>query len=143
MDDLQRIVDGLARIEGKVDAFLAKNAPRTTAGGPGVAAGAVANDAELDSKFGDPTLKKSPPRHEGRDLAGLRYSQLTAPELECLIGFLDWKATKNDTEEGDDAKKFAGYARKDAARARGWLARVQAGKVSAPAHDIESDEIPF
>lgn len=111
---------------------------------------AVASDTELDGEWGDPVLKKSPPRWKGRDLASKRYSQLTEEELDCVIGFLEWKRDKNREEvaaavkSGDaaaqaKAEKGVMYAVKDAARARGWLRRLKQGWKPPTV----SDEIPF
>lgn len=113
----------LDRIEAKLDQLLARQAPAPQASRFAVAPGAVAPASELDSQYGNPTVRKDPPKWSGDSHAGKPYSECPADYLESLAGFLEWKAGK-DTENGDaDSLKYAGYARKDAARARGWAQR--------------------
>ena len=94
----------------------------------------VAPDADLDSEWGNPEIRKDPPRWHGQSYAGRRYSQTEPAYLDCLSSFLMWKAGKDDegamsTADADERArraKFAGYTRKDASRARGWGARLRA-----------------
>lgn len=117
------MTEQLDRIEAKLDQLLAAKAPATQASRFAVAPGAVAPESELDSQYGNPTVRKDPPKWTGDSFAGKPYSECPADYLESLAGFLEWKAGK-DTEKGDaDSLKYAGYARKDAARARGWAQR--------------------
>ena len=114
----------LKRIEGKLDALLARGSmSRPAAGGTSTRAGAVAPDSDLDSKYGDPSIRKDPPRWTGESFAGLTYSACSPEYLDELAIFLDWKAGKNEEDGSPEKLKFAGYDRKDAARARGWAAR--------------------
>lgn len=92
--------------------------------GGGASAGAAAPDSELDHEYGNPTVRKDPKKWTGKSYVGCTFSQCPVEYLETLAGFLDWKATKED-EEGKT--KYAGYSRKDAARARGWIRRIKAG----------------
>jgi hypothetical protein len=93
----------------------------------------VAPDADLDSEWGNPEIRKDPPRWHGQSYAGRRYSQTEPAYLDCLAGFLRWKAGKDDEmatsaaapEERTKCAKYAGYARKDAARAQGWAERLR------------------
>ena len=93
----------------------------------------VAPDADLDSEWGNPEIRKDPPRWHGQSYAGRRYSQTEPAYLDCLAGFLRWKAGKDDEmatsaaapEERTKYAKYAGYARKDAARAQGWAERLR------------------
>lgn len=118
------ILAALARIEGKIDALSKRPASATVTVPDG---GDVAPDSELDSKYGDPTVRKTPPRWTGGDIAGKKYSECAPDALDSLAGFLEWQA-KRDAEKGtEDGNKYAGYARKDAARARGWAKRKRSG----------------
>ncbi len=136
---LREILRAVQRIEARQTA-TPTGAPAATVGG------AVATDADLDSKWGDPDVRKDPPRWKGKSFEGKKYSQ-TAPEfLDELAGFLDWQAVKNDEKAaamkaaGDDKgfadqTKYARYSRTDAGRARGWGARMRSGKVGQ--QDVE------
>jgi hypothetical protein len=128
------MTDQLDRIEAKLDQLLAAKAPAPQASRFAVAPGAVAPASELDSQYGDPTVRKDPPKWTGDSFAGKPYSACSPEFLDNLAGFLEWKAGK-DTEKGDaDSLKYAGYARKDAARARGWAARNR--EKPAPSADL-------
>jgi hypothetical protein len=110
----------------------------------GTAAGSVATDADLDGRYGDPEVKRDPPRWDGESFKGRRYSACSSAFLLDLANFLDWKAGKTE-EEGDPGRlRFARYDRLDAARARGWAARIDAGQVAQDDPTDESgSEIPF
>lgn len=101
--------------------LLSRQAPAPQASRFAVAPGAVAPASELDSQYGNPVIKKDPPRWSGPSFVGQPYSACSAEYLESLAGFLEWKAGKN--EEDPERAKFAAYDRKDAARARGWAQR--------------------
>ena len=124
----------IQRIEQRLDAL--------TAAPPAQSGPAVASDAELDSQWGDPTVRKDPKKwpngapYDGPRFEGQHYSQATPEYLEALAGFLQWSADKDEktatdpgTEPETAAKKckYAGYARKDAARALGWARRMREG----------------
>ena len=119
IDALEKQVAELVAWRGKVLAAFG--------GGGGSSAGSTASDADLDGKFGNPTIKKDPPKWTGATCLGKRYSECPPGYLDSLAGFLDWKAEKN---MADNKTKFAGYDRADAARARGWAARLRAGWVA-------------
>lgn len=114
--------------------------PARGGGGSSAQRGAIADDADLDSQWGDPEIRKDPPRWDGPSFAGCRYSECTPEYLETLAGFLDWKADR-DEEEGrvtSKGKPTAPYSRKDAARARGWAKRIREGR-AAPAASQRSN----
>ena len=142
------IKEQLDRIEAMVILLCAGKAPAASpapASGYVVAPGAVADDAELDSNYGNPDVRKDPPRWKGDSFKGKKYSACSPEYLDALAGFLDWQAGKDDEKGTDDGKKYAGYARKDSARARGWAKRLRAGWKQPgrePGIDDE-DEIPF
>lgn len=127
---LRKEVHALAQHLGAVE-----RPARQAAGG----APAVATDAELDSQYGDPEIRKDPPRWDGESFKGCKMSEATPEYLDSLAGFLDWRAGKKReeaaelTDEDDETKaerakavKYAGYDEKDAARARGWARRKRA-----------------
>lgn len=105
--------------------------------GGGAAGASVASDRDLDSKYGDPVVKFDPRDWRGGSCKGLRFSECPADFLDLIAETFDYFAQKaeRDNEKTDSGKPVADYKRKDAARARGWAARVRAGKVpqTAPA----------
>lgn len=135
----------LDRIEAMLTQLLSRQAPAPQASRFAVAPGAVAPASELDSQYGNPVVRKDPPKWHGGSHAGKPYSECPPDYLENLAGFLEWKAGK-DTENGtEDGLKYAGYARKDAARARGWAQRNR--EKPAPPPDLfgggEAEDIDF
>jgi hypothetical protein len=93
----------------------------------------------LDGPYGDPIIKaKDPKDWTGPPQAGKHFS-------ECPPAYLDLIADRYTYFAGreTDATK-AGYNRLDAARARGWAARLRAGW-TAPRPDgpvFAGDESP-
>ena len=83
----------------------------------------VATDADLTGERGDPKVERNPPRWDGDDMTGRRWSQTSAAFLGCMAGFLDWKA--DNPREGKE--QYVQWDRKDAARARAWAARLVGG----------------
>jgi hypothetical protein len=91
----------------------------------------IADDRELDGKYGDPDVKFDLRSEEwqGASMIGNRFS-------ECPVEWLDALAASKESyaeylrgpKRGapEDIKK-AGYAEKDAARARGWAKRIRSG----------------
>lgn len=127
LDLLRRIAKDVADIKAAMAAGVGASAAAlgiatSTGGGAG---GGVASERELDSEHGDPIIRKDPPRWSGESFVGCHYSQTTPEYLDEVAGFKDWQASKNDGVEAK--KKYAAYDRKDAARARGWAARMRAG----------------
>ena len=125
---LAEIKADLKRIESKIEGVRATSHSAPAAGG------AVAPDFELDSQYGDPAVRKSPPRWSGDSFDGKPFSQCSAEFLDVLAEFKDWQAGADErkapslTEEEREKKlKYARYGRSDAARARGWAARIRRG----------------
>ena len=113
-EDIAEILRTVQRIEKMLLSKGTPSAGVTTTAGP--AQGVCASDADLDGEYGDPEIRKDPPRWTGESFATRHYSQSTPEFLDNLAGFIDWKAGK------------------DAARARGWAKRLRAGwKPAAPA----------
>ena len=93
-----------------------------------------ASDKELDSQYGNPEIKKDPPRWKGPSFVGRRYSECTPEYLENLASFCDWKAGR-DAAAGKmtrGGKPLADLVRRDAARARGWANRLREGWKGTP-----------
>lgn len=80
---------------------------------------------DIDDQYGDPTVRKDPPKWDGESMVGRRYSECPPAFLRKLAGFLDWKAGKTEQEGDPERQKYVGYDRKDAARARAWAERIE------------------
>lgn len=118
---LKEINERVGRIEGRL-----AGAPRAS-GSPG---GDVAPDSDLDSQYGDPEVRKDPKRWiegGGESFVGMPFSRCPAEYLDSLAGFKEWQAQKDQEAGIPEKQKYVGYARKDAARARGWAARLRSG----------------
>lgn len=112
-----------ARVEA-LEARLAATTPVAPAAASATVS--VADDHDLDSPYGDPEVRRDPPRWKGEAMAGKRYSQTSPAFLECIAGFLEWAASQADAkgEMTTGGKPRAPYLRRDAARARGWRLRL-------------------
>lgn len=120
-DDL--IISLLRSIDGTLKQIL--NARRSTA------AKQVADDRDLDGQYGDPEVRLNPRDWTGESMKTRKFSQCPAEFLDMLADALDYFAGKDEAEgkTTNAGKPAAPYRRRDAARARGWAARVRAGKV--------------
>lgn len=94
---------------------------------------AAADNRELDSGKGDPVVTRDPKKWTGPPMIGRKFSQCPVDYLEVVADFLEWKV--NNPQAGKDPK-FADYDRRDAARALGWIQRLNGGWVS-PAGAID------
>lgn len=112
---------------------------------------AVADDADLDGKYGDEEIKRMPSAKywPGEDFTGRRMSETTVQFLEAFAKYKNACAWANEKEGNPDKAKYAGYDRKSAARARGWAQRLKNGW-TAPATSSGGDfpaddggDIPF
>lgn len=135
---LKSIDERVSRMEGMLMALCAG---RSVSGGNGTTGGAkaspggnqrggggeVASERDLDSQYGDPTVKKDPKRWTGESFAGCRMSECPPEYLEVLADLKDWMADKDEEKGTDDGRRFAKYGRLDAARARGWAERKRNG----------------
>jgi hypothetical protein len=94
--------------------------------------GGVADDRDLDSEYGNFSIKRDPPRWNGQSYVGYKLSETEPEYLDVLASFKDWQADKDEEQGKKDAKgrPTAPMNRKDAARARGWAARLRAGWAS-------------
>lgn len=97
----------------------------------------AASDADLDNpKYGDPVIKAADPRDwTGASQKGNRFSQCPPEYLDLLADRLDYFAEKAEKEGKltSSGKPVAPFNRKDAARARGWAARLRNGWKAAGA----------
>lgn len=108
------------------------------AGGAGVE-GETADDADLDSEYGNPTIKFDPRERywTGPSFVGYHFSETAPDYLDATAKYLDACAFMAAKESDEKNQKSARYKRKDAARARGWAARLRArgepNAIAAPA----------
>lgn len=140
-EKLDAILTAIRSIERRLDAMSAKQAVPTEE---------VATDRDLDGQYGNPNVHKDPPlwiKDGGESFAGRRYSEATPEYLDALASYHDWRADKDLAKGTEDGTKYAGYAKKDAARARGWAKRIRAGWNTAPgsltAPPTDDDGAPF
>jgi len=146
---LETKIDAIARHLG-IGANVVGGKPTTAAAG-----GEVATDAELDGQYGDPEIKKDPTRWQGESFVGRRYSETSPEYLDMVASLEDWRAGKDDEagqrgEMNNRGKPKDGYfARKNAARARGWAKRLRAGwggaapKAKKPGYGGYGEEEPL
>jgi hypothetical protein len=131
---LRQIAKDIAAIKaalaaGAVAFAAALGATMPMSGGTGSKGGGVANDAELDSQYGDPEIRKDPTEKywTGASYAGCRLSQCPADYLDAFAKYKDACAYAGEKEGSEKKKKYADYDRRDAARARGWATRLRNG----------------
>lgn len=88
-----------------------------------------ATDEEMDSVYGDPTIRTDPKRWRGESYVGSKFSGTSPEYLDTVASFKDWQADKDDETQALDAKGRlkSTWARKDAKLARGWARRLRAG----------------
>lgn len=128
---LKRIAKDVADIKAAMAAGVGASAAAlgvSLAGASGGAGGA-ATASELDGQWGDPQIRRDPPRWTGESFAGCKFSETTPEYLDSYADFQDWRAGKDDASGAKDAKgrPKSGWAIKDARLARGWAARLRAG----------------
>lgn len=101
----------------------------------GTFSGPMASEQELDGPYGNPVVKFVPTRWGGEDFRGKRFSECTPEFLDVLASALQWSA--DNPQEGKG--RFVEFNRKDAARARGWAARLRGGGADAQAQATAAD----
>ncbi len=135
------ILATLKRIEAKLDAVLAKRQQEERSK-PASAKEAVADERDLDGKFGDPKVRAMPRDWTGDSFKGASYSQCPADLLDMVANMLEYFAGKNSK---NDPQKAA-WDRLDASRARGWALRKRngwkpaEGNQETPASSYDFDE---
>jgi hypothetical protein len=98
----------------------------------------TADDRDLDSKWGDPVIKFNPRDWTGDDCKGAHMSACPPEFLDMIAETFDYFAGKaEETNELYNGKPTAPYKRKDAARARGWAARIRTGYKTPTFADTE------
>lgn len=153
LTEAQALSAAAARLEAKLRAELGLAPHDVTKAAPP----AVADDADLDGQWGNPQVRKDPPRWTGPSYVGATYADCPPDYLDNLAGFLEWQAARSDekNEMTNNGKPRSGYLRKDAARCRGWAARNRAKaaprRPAAPSNptgrgsmaDEPGDDMPF
>lgn len=88
----------------------------------------VASDEDLDGDHGDPEVRKDPTAKywQGPSFVGERFSRTASDYLDAMAKYKDACAHMKERDGGEAKLKYAGYDRRDAARARGWAARLRA-----------------
>lgn len=140
-------------LEARVES-LEKAKPAAASGpAPKVDTSAIADDADLDSKYGDPRIKyglkekywkEQPDPH-----IGMAFSECPPEYLDATAKYLSACEYMARKEGGEANEKKARYKALDAARARGWSNRNRERGVTATADetaDFENGadpEIPF
>ena len=149
-------IDLLKSIDASLKTLVRRLPPAPAQGGGGSCA--VASDADLDGKYGDPEVKAKDPRDWlGPTMKGRRFSECPPDYLDMVASRLDYFAERAD-EDGKTAtngKPVGHYNRLDAARARGWAKRIRDGRHVqtteqeptdtgwAGSRDVRDDDIPF
>lgn len=142
----QEVLDTLKSINAKLGTLLQLyqgSAPKEIA-------------TDLDTQYGDPLVRAKDPRDWiGESQIGKSFSECPPEYLDLVASRLDFFAEKAEAEGTltSTGKPVAPYNRRDAARARGWAARLRSGW-TPPAKDasgfpsdaaapITDDDIPF
>jgi hypothetical protein len=121
-------------------------------GGAAASSSAPAPDRDLDGKYGDPVVKFHPRDWHGQECKGLKFSQCPVDFLDMLAETFDYFADKAEKsgETTTAGKPVAPYKRQDAARARGWAARLRSGTFKPQANgsadgwgDVGGDDAGF
>lgn len=99
-------------------------APRAATGGGD---GAIADDSDLDGEWGNPTIKYDPRERywSGPSFVGYHYSETAPDYLDAMAKYLEAVAYMSAKDADEKSQKRAKYSAKDAARARGWAARLR------------------
>ncbi len=133
----QDILNALLSIDATLKELLAlSKSKRATTPAP-------QDDADLDTKAGDETVKFNPRDWTGQPLKGLRMSECPPEALDLLANSFDYFARKNDDTNAVDSKgnPKSRYDRQSARRARGWSARLRAGWKPKVERMVEEREI--
>jgi hypothetical protein len=127
MEDVQlEQLKMLRSIDATLKQILAARKSAPASGGA-----AVAPASDLDSQYGDPEVRNDPRDWSGPSMKGRKLSECPADYLDMWAEMKDYFAGKERSEnkmtsKGNPAWEFS---LKDAARARGWSARIRAGLV--------------
>lgn len=93
----------------------------------GAGSSEIADDAELDSKYGDQQIRRGPSAKywTGASFTGRRMSECSPEYLDALAKYKD--ACAHMAKKEPARAKYAEYDERDARRARGWARRLRAG----------------
>lgn len=91
------------------------------------ASGEIADDRDLDSKFGDEVVRFVPRDWTGESFKGYAMSDCPPELLEMLAETYDYFAGKNEGVLTDKGKPKSDFDRRSARRARGWAKRLRDG----------------
>lgn len=126
-----RIVELLTSIDGTLKRLEQRGSPaQRAAASPAHPAAPSSAGVNLDDKYGDPVIKAKDPRDwNGPTMMGRKFSECPPEYLDLLAIRLDYFADKAQTngETTNRGLPKAPFMRKDAARARGWAARLRGG----------------
>lgn len=127
---MSEAIEILRSIDDGIKALLAMVRPLVAA-----APKPVASDRDLDSTYGNPEVRFMPRDWTGPAYVGRRFSECPPDMLDMLASTFDYFAGKDEAENKTTAKgkPSAPFKRADAARARGWAARLRGGWQTPPA----------
>jgi hypothetical protein len=101
----------------------------------------IADDRDLDGKYGDPEVRFDPKDWTGQSYKGVPMSQCPPAFLDMVAETLDYFAERDEAANTHyNGKPTAPYKRKDAMRARGWAKRMREGKIPTPVATGTHDE---
>lgn len=108
-------------------------------------ANTVASDRDLDSKYGDETIKVNPRDWTGPSFKGRRMSECPAEFLDIVADTYAYFAKKNDAAGAvtDKGKPKSEFDRRSESRARGWAKRIRDGRHTVPHTDGPGDAAEF
>lgn len=123
-NDTDETVNLLRSIDNSLKEILKLSKARA-----GKAGKPVADDADLDSKWGDPVVKLAPRDWAGEDCKGRRFSECPPEFLDKLAEMYAYFGDKNEKSGAtlDNGKPKALYDRQAESRCRGWAKRKRAG----------------
>lgn len=108
------------------------------------------DEINRQGEYGDPVIRKAPPRWDGPDVAGLSLSSLPSDVLrqlaESMVGLGAWHDSKGNVDAKNRPK--GDYSRMDARRALYWADHNEGRVQSMPERDdappnIDDQDIPF
>lgn len=132
-DQFETIIARLDRIEKKLSTQRPSGGAR------------VADDRDLDGQYGNPVVRKDPPRWDGDSFVGCKFSECSPEYLDAVVSFKLWQANKEVEKATDESEKKAHFLKKDASRAAGWAQRIRNGyqaETPAPTQPDDGD-VPF
>jgi hypothetical protein len=129
---LKRIAKDVADIKAALSAGAAASASALGVQGSAPSSGSgggVASDRDLDSEHGDPEVRRDPKDTYwiGASYVGCRFSTCPPDYLDAMAKYKDACAYASEKEGKPEKQKYVAYDRRDAARARGWAARLRGG----------------